>query len=353
MGIAITARDVVSNKLESKIISFIKSILSIPFLLNYYTKIESLKGQGLDIWKSFYGPDIPWTNWPPRLNSCVKPRKPAIEFDQQFRHHNTRFLKMADTSVTVDIPLLNQCRKILGWSHKSLAKKSGISPKTVYRMYRDGTIGRSSYSRVLHSVREEMEFLGYTPPHSLETNHKSEAEVSCGISHGVAIETTTQDVTIRIPGLSPDDVTPDMLAAIQQEIDAIVGRRMSPKKFDRGSLRITYEVTPAEAERLKWLIEAGELSKLGVAREIEIHRNCIEVGDAMHIDDIADLIGALEKIASMLLPREGRAQSIQTTDLVHEAVLSQIERGEVTWENREHFFASMRLKMRRILLDRG
>ncbi|MEM6468715.1 MAG: ECF-type sigma factor, partial [Planctomycetota bacterium] len=71
------------------------------------------------------------------------------------------------------------------------------------------------------------------------------------------------------------------------------------------------------------------------------------------IDDLDLLLDELKRIARRLLSKEGRAQSIQTTDLVHEAVLSQIERGEVTWENREHFFASMRLKMRRILLDRG
>lgn len=53
------------------------------------------------------------------------------------------------------------------------------------------------------------------------------------------------------------------------------------------------------------------------------------------------------------LAREGAGQTLQPTDLVHEAYLRLVGSGEVHWENRAHFFASAAEAMRRILIDRA
>jgi RNA polymerase sigma factor (TIGR02999 family) len=53
------------------------------------------------------------------------------------------------------------------------------------------------------------------------------------------------------------------------------------------------------------------------------------------------------------LAREGGPQSLQPTDLVHEAYLRLLGGGEIPWENRAHFFGSAAEAMRRVLIDRA
>jgi RNA polymerase sigma factor (TIGR02999 family) len=73
--------------------------------------------------------------------------------------------------------------------------------------------------------------------------------------------------------------------------------------------------------------------------------------------DQSDLVQAVyEELRSMArgaLAREGAAQTLQPTELVHEAYLRLVGSGGIHWENRAHFFGSAAEAMRRILIDRA
>jgi len=58
----------------------------------------------------------------------------------------------------------------------------------------------------------------------------------------------------------------------------------------------------------------------------------------------------LRKIASSYLSRENSRQTIQTSDLVHEAYL-RLADADVSWQNRAHFFGIAARSMRQILVD--
>jgi RNA polymerase sigma factor (TIGR02999 family) len=63
----------------------------------------------------------------------------------------------------------------------------------------------------------------------------------------------------------------------------------------------------------------------------------------------------LRRFAAALLAKEPLVGSntLQPTMLVHEAYLRLVGPGEVTWENRRHFFGAAAQAMRRILIDRA
>ena len=58
----------------------------------------------------------------------------------------------------------------------------------------------------------------------------------------------------------------------------------------------------------------------------------------------------LRRLARNFLNRE-RSDSLQTTELVHEAFLKLTDQHSVDWQNRSHFFAIASQAMRRILID--
>jgi RNA polymerase sigma factor (TIGR02999 family) len=58
----------------------------------------------------------------------------------------------------------------------------------------------------------------------------------------------------------------------------------------------------------------------------------------------------LRRIARNFLSRE-RSESIQTTELVHEAFFKLTRQHSVDWQNSSHFFAIASQAMRRILID--
>lgn len=58
----------------------------------------------------------------------------------------------------------------------------------------------------------------------------------------------------------------------------------------------------------------------------------------------------LRRLAHNFLNKE-RSDSLQTTELVHEAFLKLTEQHSVDWQNRSHFFAIASNAMRRILID--
>ena len=72
------------------------------------------------------------------------------------------------------------------------------------------------------------------------------------------------------------------------------------------------------------------------------------VGDEM-VDQVYD---ELRRVAGRYVRRE-RAQSVQATELVHEAYLRLAADKPVHWQNRAHFVAIAAIAMRRLLVDRA
>jgi len=58
-------------------------------------------------------------------------------------------------------------------------------------------------------------------------------------------------------------------------------------------------------------------------------------------------------MARQHLRKEHPGQTLQTTDLVHEAYLKLVNQRRVHWQNRAHFYAIAAQLMRRILVDRA
>lgn len=61
----------------------------------------------------------------------------------------------------------------------------------------------------------------------------------------------------------------------------------------------------------------------------------------------------LRRLAAHYLRGERRSQSLQPTELVHEAYLRLMGNEAVTWEGRCHFMALAAISMRRILVERA
>ena len=84
--------------------------------------------------------------------------------------------------------------------------------------------------------------------------------------------------------------------------------------------------------------------------------NAIEHGDPAASEELLPLVyGELRRLAASRLANEGRAHSIQATELVHEAYLRLIGpvEDERRRDGRAHFFAAAAESMRRILIDRA
>lgn len=75
-------------------------------------------------------------------------------------------------------------------------------------------------------------------------------------------------------------------------------------------------------------------------------------GDKEALDKLMPLIHAeLRRLAHHYMSRERGDHTLQTTALVNEAYLRLVNRKEVQWQNRTHFFAIAATLMRNILVD--
>lgn len=75
-------------------------------------------------------------------------------------------------------------------------------------------------------------------------------------------------------------------------------------------------------------------------------------GDALALDRLMPLVyEELRNLARQHLRKEHPGQTLQTTDLVHEAYLKLVDQRRVRWQNRAHFHAIAAQLMRRILID--
>ncbi len=79
----------------------------------------------------------------------------------------------------------------------------------------------------------------------------------------------------------------------------------------------------------------------------------IESGEATAEEELLPLVyDELRALASRRLGKEGAPQSLQTTELVHEAYLRLVGSNR-KWEGRAHFFGAAAEAMRRVLVDRA
>lgn len=77
----------------------------------------------------------------------------------------------------------------------------------------------------------------------------------------------------------------------------------------------------------------------------------VRAGNQSALNKLLPLVyDELRKIASSYLSQERSGQTIQTSDLVHEAYLRLAE-ADVSWQNRAHFFGIAARSMRQILVD--
>ncbi len=81
----------------------------------------------------------------------------------------------------------------------------------------------------------------------------------------------------------------------------------------------------------------------------------IECGDDEASEDLLPLVYAeLQRLAKSKLAHESPGQTLQTTDLVHEAYVRLVDVPRPQrWKSRGHFFAAAAEAMRRILVERA
>jgi RNA polymerase sigma factor (TIGR02999 family) len=79
-----------------------------------------------------------------------------------------------------------------------------------------------------------------------------------------------------------------------------------------------------------------------------------EFGDDESLDRLVPLFyHELKGLARRQLAREGSAQTLQTTELVHEVYLRLVDQTQVTGRGRAYFFAAAARAMRQVLIDRA
>jgi RNA polymerase sigma factor (TIGR02999 family) len=81
--------------------------------------------------------------------------------------------------------------------------------------------------------------------------------------------------------------------------------------------------------------------------------SAIEGGDLQAAEKLLPLVyEELRRLAAQRLAREAPGQSLQSSDLVHEAYLRLVGEGaQPQWDSRGHFFAAAAEAMRRILVE--
>ena len=80
----------------------------------------------------------------------------------------------------------------------------------------------------------------------------------------------------------------------------------------------------------------------------------LDRGDPLASQQLLPLVyQELRQLASVRIAQEKPGQTLQATDLVHEAYLRLVRGDDAAWDSRGHFFAAAAEAMRRILIDRA
>src|ERR1700691_1801262 len=88
--------------------------------------------------------------------------------------------------------------------------------------------------------------------------------------------------------------------------------------------------------------------------EATILLNAVEQGDRQAADKLLELVyEELRRLAASKMARETPGQTLQPTELVHEAWLRLVGTKNPKFENRNHFFSAAAAAMRRALIDRA
>lgn len=92
-----------------------------------------------------------------------------------------------------------------------------------------------------------------------------------------------------------------------------------------------------------------------VMKEVTKILSSIEQGDGQSPEDLLPLVyDELRKLAAARLKRYPAGQSLQPTELVHDAYVRLVDVQHVeAWDSRGHFFSAAAEAMRRILVDRA
>ena len=84
------------------------------------------------------------------------------------------------------------------------------------------------------------------------------------------------------------------------------------------------------------------------------HLSAIDQGDPAAAEQLLPLVyEELRRLAAQKLSHEKPGQTLQATELVHEAYLRLVGSEGRSWDSRGHFFAAAAEAMRRILLNRA
>jgi RNA polymerase sigma factor (TIGR02999 family) len=75
-------------------------------------------------------------------------------------------------------------------------------------------------------------------------------------------------------------------------------------------------------------------------------------GDKTALDELAPQVySELRRLAKYYLRQERPGNTLQASDLVHEAYLRLVDEKEIDWQNRAHFFGIAAVRMRHILVE--
>jgi len=104
-------------------------------------------------------------------------------------------------------------------------------------------------------------------------------------------------------------------------------------------------------ERMVWRSETGQMKMLSSKNVTDLILAWGN-GDKEALDKLIPLVyEELHRLAARHMRRENPGHSLQTTALVNEAYCRLIDKQNVSWQNRAHFFAIAAQLMRRILID--
>lgn len=88
--------------------------------------------------------------------------------------------------------------------------------------------------------------------------------------------------------------------------------------------------------------------------DVTVILNAIQRGERQAAEELIPLVyDELRRLAASRMARERPGQTIQATELVHEAYLRLLGSASQSWEGRPHFFAAAAEAMRRILIERA
>ena len=115
---------------------------------------------------------------------------------------------------------------------------------------------------------------------------------------------------------------------------------------------------PSQASKNHWRCFTGlvpfGLRQFAGMSEATILLSAIEQGDPKAAENLLTLVyEELRRLAAGKMAREAPGQTLQPTELVHEAWLRLLGNANPSFENRAHFFSAAAEAMRRILIDRA